>query len=233
MTATATLAPVTFKSAELGTVTLSTYVDPHPTLKGTDKVAVECGQCTNGVYTGFSRVHWNNGAGDTTWCFWCNGTNRRFISVSTARRNAKSAAFRAEYAVEIEAVRIAREAEANARIAAEEFAAAWDAAHAEQARRAALVQGFLGQIGEKVTGTGTVQVAKYIEGSWNRSSSMFIVVKLDSGQVVKTFGSSQTLFRLDRGWRVEVSGTVKAHETFNGQDQTVLTRTKAVVLDED
>lgn len=229
---TATTA-TTFKSSELGTVTLTTYVDPHPTLKGTDKVAVECGQCTNGVYTGFSRVHWNNGAGDTTWCFWCNGTNRRYISVSTARRNAKRDAFRAEYAAQIEANRIAREAEANARIAAAAFEAAWDAAHAEQARRAALVQGFLGQVGEKVTGTGTVQVAKYIEGSWNRSSSMFIVIKLDSGQVVKTFGSSQTLFPLGRGYRVILTGKVKSLETYQGQDQTVLSHTKAEVLDED
>lgn len=225
---------VTFKSSDLGTVALTTYVDPHPGLKGTDKVAVECGMCTNGVYTGISRIHWNNGAGDTTWCFRCNGTNRRYISVATARRIAKREAFLAEYAVQIEANRIVREAEANAAIAAAKFEAAWDAAHAENARRAALVQGFLGEVGEKVaTGPGIVQVAKYIEGSWNRSSSMFIVVKLDSGQVVKIFGSSQTLFRLERGYRVTLTGKVKAQETYQGQDQTVLSFAKATVLDEE
>jgi len=224
----------TFKSTELGTVTLTTYVDPHPGLKGTDKVAIECGMCRDGVYTGYSRIHWQNGKGDTTWCFWCNGTNRRYISVSTARRNAKRQAFQAEYAVQIEANRIARETAANVAIAAAKFEAAWDEAHAEQARRAAMVQGFLGEVGDKVaTGPGIVQVAKYIEGSWNRSSSMFIVVKLDSGQVVKTFGSSTTLFGLERGYRVTLTGKVKAQETYQGQDQTVLSHTKAEVLDED
>lgn len=224
----------TFKSAELGTVALTTYVDPHPGLKGTDKVAVECGMCTNGVYTGFSRIHWNNGAGDTTWCFWCNGTARRYVSVSTVRRNVKRDAFRAEYAVQIEANRIAREAEANAAIAAAKFESAWDEAHAEQARRAAMVQGFIGQVGDKITVTGTVAVAKYIPApAYNRSSSMFIVVNVDGGQVVKIFGSSQSLFSLDRGHRVEVTGKVKDHESYRGQDQTVLSHAKATVLDED
>ena len=113
-----------------------------------------------------------------------------------------------------------------------EYAAAWDAAHAEDARRATLVQGFLGQVGEKVAVTGTVAVAKYIEGSWNRSSSIFLIVKADSGQVIKTFGSGASLFALDRGHRVELTGKVKGHETYQGQDQTVLSHVKATIVEE-
>lgn len=118
--------------------------------------------------------------------------------------------------------------------AAAEFEAAWDAAHVEADRRAALVQGFLGEVGDKVAVTGTVTVAKYVAAqAYNRSSSMFLIVTLDSGQVVKTFGSGASLFDLSRGHRVTLTGTVKGHESYNGQQQTVLTRVKAVILDED
>lgn len=231
---TTTTASVTYRSSELGrTVVLATYVDPHPTLKGTDRVPVECGYCTNGVYTAPSGCHWDNGRGDTTWCFRCNGSNRRYISVTTARRNAKADAFRAEYGDELRAVRQAAADAANAAIAAAEFDRAWNAAHAEQARRASLVQGFLGEVDEKIEFTGTVTVASYKSGAWNRSSSMWLVFTADSGQVACGSSSSQTVFGLNRGDRVRITAKVKAvdPEGFRGQQQTKLTGIKAEVLE--
>lgn len=218
--------PATYKSDLLGTVVLHTYVDPHPGKVGTDRVAAPCSRCGgSGYFSCYGHIYGGR-------CFQCGGNGLGSISVATARKHARVEAFAAEYADAIEAAHAAAREAAAVAAAEAQFAADWDAAHAEDVRRASLVQGFLGAVGEKVTATGTVQVAKYIEGSWNRSSSMFLVIKLASGQIVKTFGSSKTLFGLERGYPVEVTGEVKAHEAYQGQDQTVLTRVKATVLDE-
>lgn len=225
-TATTTAKPVTYKSTLLGTVTLTTYVDPCPGKIGTDKVPSTCGRCGgSGYFQCYGHIY--NGR-----CFLCGGAGTVPTNVSTVRKHARTDAFATEYADELAAYWAAFEA-AQATAAAEaEFAAAWDAAHAEAARRAAMVQGFLGEVGEKLTGlVGTVAVAKYISGSYNRSSSMFLVINLDGGAVVKTFGSSESLFQLDRGYRVTLTGKVKKHESYNGQDQTVLSHVKAEVIE--
>lgn len=223
---TATTKPVTYKSSLLGTVTLSTYVDPFPGKIGTDRVYAPCSRCGGTGAFGPKVVY----AGR---CFQCGGNGAGSQSVATARKHAKADAFNTEYAAEIAAARAAQAEVARKAAAEAEFAAAWDEAHAEAARRAAMVQGFLAEVGEKVAGVrATVQVAKYISGSYNRSSSMFLVLKTDAGQVVKVFGSSQTLFSLERGWVVEIAGTVKKHETYEGQQQTVLSHVKAVAVDE-
>lgn len=223
-----TTKPVTFKSDLLGTVVLHSYVDPYPGAKNTDRRfgrdVAPCHRCGGtGIYSHYHGV-----------CYRCmgRGTEANGITVGTLRKYAKAEAFATEYAAELAAARAVQAEAAAAAQAAADFAADWDAAHAEDARRAAMVQGFLGEVGEKVTGTGTVQVAKYIAGSWNRSSSMFLVIKLVSGQVVKTFGSGASLMNLGRGDQVEITGAVKAHESYQGQEQTVLTRAKATVLDE-
>lgn len=214
-----------FKSAELGTVALTSYVDPHPGKTGTDRVPAPCHRCGgSGYFDAFRHVYGGR-------CFQCGGNGAGSISVATARRHARVEAFRAEYAAELAAARQVA-AEAAERAAAEaEFAAAYDAAIAENARRAAMVQGFLGEVDAKVTFTGTVTVAKYQAGSYNRSSSMFLVFTTDAGQVVKGFSSSQTVMGLERGDRVTVTAKVKGHAAYQGQDQTTVTGIKAETLE--
>lgn len=211
-------------------VELTTYVDPFPGLKNTDKVQVECG-CAGGVYTGPSHISWNiAGRGQNTYCFQCNGAGVITRGVQSQRRRAMQDAWEREVGgPQREAAAI----EFAARQAADELAQAWDDAHAEAERRAQLVQGFVGQVGDKVVGlVGTVQVAKYMPSHrYGWSASMFIVVKLDNGQVVKISGSGQSLFDVERGDEVEVAGTVKDHQDYNGQDQTVLKSAKLVVVE--
>jgi hypothetical protein len=226
-TATTTAKPVTFKSSLLGTVTLHTYVDPFPGRTGAETAPGTCGRCGgSGHFQCYGHIY--NGR-----CFQCGGVGTVPVRISTLRKHAKTDAFATEYADELAAYWAAFEAaQAEARKAAE-LEAAWDEAHAEAARRASMVQGFLAEVGEKVAGVRvTVQVAKYISGSYNRSSSMFLVLKTDAGQIVKVFGSSQTLFALERGWVVEIAGTVKKHEVYEGQQQTVLSHVKAAVVEE-
>lgn len=225
MTTATAAKTVTYKSAVLGTVVLNSYVDPCPGKIGTDKVPSTCGRCGgSGYFTCYGHIYGGR-------CFQCAGAGMVPTSVSTVRKHAKVDAFRAEYAAELAAARQAAETAANIAAAAAEFAAAWDAAHAEAARRAAMVQGFLGEVDEKVAFTGTVKVAKYCAGSYNRSSSMFLVFTTDAGQNVSGFSSSQTVFELGRGDKVSITAKVKKVESYQGQDQTVVTSIKATVLE--
>jgi phage/plasmid primase-like uncharacterized protein len=212
-------------------VELATYVDPFPGMKNTDKVQVTCGNCDGtGEYQAPSGYSWVRNGRSTTWCFKCGGDGHVMRGVQSQRRLALQVAWWAEYGQAEEAAQVA---ESNARIAAAELAQAWDDAQAEQARRAQMVQGFLGQIGDKVTGQdGTVKVAKYMPSQqYGWSASMFIVIELDSGQVVKLSGSGESLFSVERGDKVTVTGTVKDQQVYNGQDQTVLTRAKLVRIE--
>ncbi len=226
-TATATK-PATFKSEILGTVVLNTYVDPYPGKVGTDKAPVPCGRCGGkGRIDAFSHV-----LGGV--CFGCNGHGVQFTTVATLRKHAKAEAFAAEYGDQIAAY-WAEVDRKNAEAAkAAEYAAAWDEAHKEAARRAAMVQGFVGEVGDKVKGlVGTVQVAKYTAAQrYGWSASMFIIVTLDNGQVLKFSGSGESLFGVARGDKVTVAGAVKDQQVYNGQQQTVLTRVKLAKVEE-
>lgn len=218
----------TFKG-QLGVRELKTFIDPHPGKVASDKVAVDCGRCVDrkGYIAGFAHVH--HGI-----CFKCLGAGVEYVTVGTLRKHAKADAYRVEYAAEIAA---AVEAQRQAFITAAEVeakAAAEAARIAEEARLASLVQGFLGNEGDKLTNVRvTINVAKYIEGSWNRSSSMFIIATTDEGNVLKIFGSSNTLFGLQRGdVTTIVTGKVKKHDWHDGQDQTVLSHVKMAAVEE-
>jgi hypothetical protein len=208
------------------------YTNPYPGAKGSDLVKEVCGKCGgDGLYhapSGFVIQNPYGHRGDTIkGCFDCWGVGHRFVKVSSVRarirRDVKAA--------------LQRDADATAHAAAaeqrtaEEFAAAWDEAHTEQARRAALNNTPAGEPGDKLTGlVGTVEVATSIEVAgfrgYGTDSKRLVVVKLDNGQVLKTFGTGATLYDARRGDRVTISGTVKDLDDYRGQTQTVLTRTK-------
>jgi hypothetical protein len=205
---------------------LSSYVDPFPGLSAKDRVKSLCGYCDgSGIYHGHSSWIWYKGKRAEKWCFQCGGQGHRMVSVASQRRRAKEDAYQRDYADEINAERAAAWAE----VAAAQHAEDWDAAHAEQARRAALVSGFAGDIGQRVRNLpGVVKVAKSYDASYGFHSAigMFLIIALDSGQVLKVSGVGSSLFGHEPGDRVKVSGSVKAHENYNGQDQSVLIRAK-------
>lgn len=209
------------------------YTEPCPGKKGTDRIWRTCG-CGDGIFKGrFAVIFYGYNGQAGPWCFACKGAAGYSVLVSsvraTARRQHREAVARYEAAVEWEAGREAREA---AELVRQEEAAA-----AEQARRDALVKGFAGEVGEKLTGlTGTVTVAKSFEvrsySGYGTDVKMFVVVTLDNGQVVKTSGTGRSLYALNRGDTVTVGGTVKSHDEYEGQDQTVLTRAKITVTEQ-
>lgn len=203
---------------------VQSYVDPHPGRKS-DEVIPRSENCWKCGGSGYIKAF---GFTDSGRCWACH-TNGAIVTrprVSALRREAKVQAVLREYGEQLRAEREAEEAIARAAAAAEQFARDWDAAQAEQERRNALVKGFVGAVGAKLKDLrGTVDVSKVVEGAYG--NSVFLVVTLDNGQVVKTFGSGESLWGLDRGQEVLIlAATVKDHVAHQGQDQTVLTRVK-------
>lgn len=216
--------------------TVTTYVDPYPGMKGTDRITTRdtCSRCGGtGIF-----VWWNSMGECRGTCFLCFGvgTVDHSRAVSTLRREARQDAVWREHGEMLRAETAAKMAAEAAAVEAAQFAQAWDDAHAEQDRRNALVQGFVGDIGDKIDATGTVTVATTFEvpsfSGYGTDLKALVVVTLDDGHVVKCTGTGRTLYRGGHtGDRVRVTGTVKDLRPYRGQDQTILTRAKLTDLD--
>ncbi len=206
------------------------YTDPYPGAHGADLVRETCGKCGgDGVYhapSGFVIQNPYAPAGVTfRGCFDCMGLGHRMVKVSSVRARIRRAV-KAQLQRDADAEAYA--AEYDARQAAE-MAAAWEEALAENARRAALNNEPVAEPGAKITNlSGVVEGSKTIEVPGYRYGTDYkrlVVIKLDSGQVVKTFGGSSKLFGVNRGDRVTITrATVKEFGTYEGQLQTVVIR---------
>lgn len=206
------------------------YVDPHPDLKGTDTVSEDCGNCGGtGVYYGKSGYEFytpTEGA-VTTGCFRCMGTGKHSRKVSSARstarrqigaENARRAA-NADWEADAPA-REAREAE-EARQAEEA------AARAEAERLAAMTQGYAGEVDERLRKLECEVVGEYqyeavaFNGYSMELRAIITFRVIDSGKILMWSSRAQGL---KAGEKVILTGTVKAHGNYNGQDQTEMTR---------
>lgn len=82
----------------------------------------------------------------------------------------------------------------------------------------------LGEIGEKVTLTGVVRTATRVNGFTAYAPDRALIV-IDAGTAVaKLVTSARWAYPIERGDRITVTGTVKAHTEWRGTKQTVLTR---------
>jgi hypothetical protein len=102
---------------------------------------------------------------------------------------------------------------------------------AVEAAAVAAKQHYVGEVGAKVTVTGTVVVAYFLEAQnygW-ASRTLFVVegTGADEGATVKWVTSAAV--DMGRGDEVELTATVKAHEQYEGTPQTVVTRAKVKV----
>ena len=83
----------------------------------------------------------------------------------------------------------------------------------------------LGTVGARLEISGEVVLVRDIETQFG--PSLLVLVKdARTGALVKTFGTGQSLWSLKQGDRVEGHATVKDHEVYQGQRQTVVTRAK-------
>ena len=85
-----------------------------------------------------------------------------------------------------------------------------------------VVAGYLGEIGERVKGiTATAKTVIYREGDWGHTT--FLVAIAEDGHTI-VWNASRAL-GIESGQRFTIAAaTVKAHEVYNGVDQTVLSR---------
>lgn len=85
------------------------------------------------------------------------------------------------------------------------------------------VQGFLGEPKERLKDLSvTVTGLKYIDGAYGTTT--LVSMRAASGHTVKWFASGVKEFGI--GQELVMTATVKAHEQYNGQDQTMITRAK-------
>lgn len=91
--------------------------------------------------------------------------------------------------------------------------AEWAAADAER------VDAFIGDIGDRVTVTGTVRFAKIFEGGYGEST--LLIIDTEQG-TVKWFATGDHLD--EQGEEITLKATVKAHDFFNDRAVTVVTR---------
>lgn len=88
---------------------------------------------------------------------------------------------------------------------------------------------YAGELGEKLTITGTVTRLKPIEQHYGYTPTTSMLVIVESGTTVaKTFTAAAWAWDVEQGDEITITGTVKAHEEFNGTKETVLTRPKRV-----
>lgn len=205
------------------TYQVAVYVDPFPGRKGSDVIKETCGKCGGAKVVNYGNVTLATAQGEDRWCFECGGRGytTRLVSSArgTARRQAKARTIRNAEAADFAATADARQLE--------ELLADWDEALAEEARRAALVTGFLAEVGVRVRGLKAVVEVNHrfeavaFNGYTMDYKSLLILRELESGRIIKAVLGARDL---ERGQEVTVSGTVKDHAQYNGQDQTVLAR---------
>lgn len=83
---------------------------------------------------------------------------------------------------------------------------------------------FIGTVGERDDYEAVVEFTKMIDGRYG--TTVLVKMRDDDGNILATFSSSEWVWSVEEGDRVEIRGTVKEHTTYRGAKQTMLTRTK-------
>lgn len=86
---------------------------------------------------------------------------------------------------------------------------------------------WIGSIGEKITATGTITTAMTIDGYAYGTTSRLVIIRTATA-TLKVISAASWAYEADHGETITITGTVKAHDTYRDQQQTVLTRTKRV-----
>jgi hypothetical protein len=93
------------------------------------------------------------------------------------------------------------------------------------------VAGFIGAVGAKIAGLPATVITALVVDTFYGLSALVIARESGSGHTLKWFSSAQPSFDLEPGNEIIItSGRVKAHETYNGDDQTVIVRPKFTVV---
>ncbi|ASW31838.1 hypothetical protein I5G86_gp07 [Mycobacterium phage DarthP] len=215
---------------------VETYVDPYPGKAAGERIEYreDCGRCGgSGIYTWYNSMGKCQGS-----CFGCWGMGKveRSLSVNVARRDARIDAVMREHGDALAAEWQAADEAAAAAELAREVAADHDEALREQARRAALNNNTIGAEGERLRNLDAEVVVSsgFDRDKFNGYGTEYVklvVFKLADGRVLKATSTGMSLYGLNRGDKVRVTGTVKGSGEYKGQVQTILQRVKVEVVE--
>ena len=173
----------------------------------------DCGRCAGTGY--WCRGHVvHNGV-----CFSCRGTGglKRLTLVEYAQRQRRSEGRRRRAQAKREAKRAAHEAQVKKEAEAK---AERDREIQRQREEEREQSQFLGSVGERLTVTAQVLCKRSRMGQWGEST--WFLMKSTEGHIL-TWNASGG-FTVEQRDVVRLKATVKAHDTYNGTRQTVLTR---------
>ena len=194
-------------------------------VKTANGYARNCGKCGgNGIY--WTTLMTANGpTPKQDVCYPCDGTGHS-AKVFATLEELQLADARNEKARE------AREAKAQAEWEAKRPERELEAARLEQAlleREAddARWSHLDGEVGDKVTISGTISVATSIETQYG--TSRLILIETPEFQTIKLFTSAEWSWTAELNTVVTVAGAIKSFDTYNGRPQTTLTRGKLVL----
>lgn len=197
------------------------YEDPFPGEVGSKRIYETCAKCSGNGVVSYGNITFETQHASGRVCFDCNGSGKTSFLVSSARGTARRQA-KAQTLRNAEAADFAAEAPARA---AAELEADHEAALREEARREAKPKGFLGTEGERLRKLDAqVAMIRSWEGeSFRGTPELKYLVKFDVlGKTAVWFTTNPG--NLEEGDSVSLTGTVKKLETYQGEDQTVLTR---------
>lgn len=163
-------------------------------------------------------------------CFKCLGSGKVYFKTSPEQREKNREAARARRLAKWEAERDAREAKERAEnggYTISELAAIEEKRREEERKAEAEKSRWLGEVGDKVTLTGTCVFQKTYESFYGYNT--LYIVKTEDGAVAKFYTTSQTFNGVSKGTTVEMTGKVKSqdvNEDRDGQKVTILERVK-------
>lgn len=101
------------------------------------------------------------------------------------------------------------------------------AARETQAERNTVL-GYAGEVGEKVTLTGTIRQLFHVDGfTWHSPSRRMLIVDCGTS-VAKMITGASWAYDVDRGHQITITGTVRTHEDWHGTPQTLIVRPKLI-----
>ena len=96
----------------------------------------------------------------------------------------------------------------------------------ERAGRATL--DYAGEVGEKVTLTGTIAVLLHVDGfTWHPPSRRMIILDCETS-VAKMITGASWAYDVKRGDQITIAGTIRKHEDWHGTPQTLIVRPKLI-----
>lgn len=213
---------LTAQTAKGNTYAVVVYEDPYPGRKGTDRIYETCGKCSGTGAVGYGNVTLVRKGVEDRWCFACGGSGKTSALVSSLRQTARR---QAKAQTERNADTADFLAEAPAREAAEKEAD-HEAALRIEAARTAKPKGFLGKVGDRLRNLpAKVTMIRYYD------SQNFVTGAPEQKCIVKfaVEGHAAIWFTewsrgLEEGQAVTLTGTIKALNNRDGEDQTALTR---------